>query len=78
MANHLPEALPCPICKGRPDIDICTGWPRDLSPPAWYANCYSTQPIEHCIGGNGDNQREAVEVWNKAVHAHVSSQKDPL
>jgi len=55
------------VCGARPDIDICDGWPKDCGPAPWYANCYKTGPVEHCIGGNGDTKREAIEVWNADV-----------
>jgi hypothetical protein len=67
MAAHLPSLLQCPVCKGHPDIGVCEGWPKDCGPAPWYATCYKRGPIEHCLGGNGDNQRDAMEVWNKAV-----------
>jgi hypothetical protein len=73
MAEHLPEILRCPVCGARPDISKCDGWPKDCGPAPWSAVCYSTRPIEHCIGGNGDNQREAMEVWNADVKRYEMS-----
>lgn len=73
MPHRLPEAVKCPVCGSRPDIGVCDDWPKDSGPAPWYANCYSTQPIEHCVGGNGDNHRDAVDVWNRAVRNYRAS-----
>lgn len=58
---------PCPICGGRADIDVVAPWPRDAGKAPYYANCYRMTPIEHCVGVNGDTQRETMELWNAEV-----------
>lgn len=76
MAQHLPQTLPCPVCGSRPSIDVCAPWPRDCGPPAWYAICYQPGEDEHCVGVNGDNQRNVMEVWNEEVARMV--QQTPI
>lgn len=64
---RIPE---CPVCKRTPDIGLCEPWPRSAGPQPWHAGCYSTNPVEHYIGDNGDTRAEAVANWRKAVAAH--------
>lgn len=64
---RLSDAVDCPICGRRPDIDEIE--PTHPGEPllGWYANCYGQTPYEHNIGANADTKAAVIDAWNKTA-----------
>lgn len=67
MAQHLPEALRCPICGDRPDVGECGPATKETGPLGWYAGCYKPSGPEHCVMANGDTRSQAIINYNAEV-----------
>ena len=63
---------PCPVCNRQPDVDLCDPWKKQWGPQPWYAGCYSNNPKEHYIGGNGDTRKEAIAVWEAERNKYIA------
>jgi len=64
MIIRIPLPSACPICGQLPFIGRCEPWPRNEGPAPWAVGCYSNFPKEHFVGVNGDNQLDAIQLWN--------------
>jgi len=60
----IPRACLCPVCNSQPFVERCEPWPRGEGPAPWAVGCYRTMPEEHFVGVNGDNQLDAIRLWN--------------
>lgn len=60
----IPRPTACPVCGAQPYVEQCDPWPRWHGRAPWAVGCYSLHPIEHFVGVNGDNQLDAIRLWN--------------
>lgn len=67
----IPKPRACPVCGSLPYVEQCEPWPRGQGPAPWAAGCYSMRPIEHFVGVNGDNQLDAIKLWNSEAERHT-------
>lgn len=63
----IPRPSACPVCGSQPYVERCEPWPQGHGPAPWAAGCYSQRPFEHLVGVNGDNQLDAIKLWNSEV-----------
>lgn len=62
----------CPVCGSQPIVDEC-GPPFNAG-LGWYAQCYSTHPSEHCIGGIGPTRSAAIVDWHRQAAKYIGAQ----
>jgi hypothetical protein len=64
MILTIPKLAFCPVCGRAPFVEQCEPWPKAYGPPPWAVGCYAMSPDEHFFGVNGDNQLDAIHLWN--------------
>lgn len=68
----IPRPSACPVCGAQPYVEQCEPWPIRLGKAPWAVGCYSQTPDEHFVGINGDNQFDAIKLWNSEVKKIVA------